>query len=251
MDCSDRFVFLPSTISKSNTNERDGELTARQHRTRDASCECWRGRWRWRTKTGESLVRLARTFSRQTKRTYSPPVLSAASLFRFFILKISLQTGKKTSICPIFPKSPGVSPHITCTGYLPMSLPTRGRVIINTTAGELDIELWSRVRNRPYHWNLLRPEPRPRNVQRHAETSSRSPWRVSFRSPTSLFPLLIIPLRRDEVTMTGSYSTGTYPFPFHWKPRSGGAPVFPEQPKLILFFRVVKQYRPKLPRSDR
>lgn len=27
-----------------------------------------------------------------------------------------------------------------------MALPTRGRVIIDTTAGEIDIELWSKVR---------------------------------------------------------------------------------------------------------
>ena len=27
-----------------------------------------------------------------------------------------------------------------------MALPTKGRVIINTTAGEIDIELWSKVR---------------------------------------------------------------------------------------------------------
>ena len=27
-----------------------------------------------------------------------------------------------------------------------MALPTRGRVIVDTTAGEIDIELWSKVR---------------------------------------------------------------------------------------------------------
>lgn len=34
---------------------------------------------------------------------------------------------------------------------LAMALPTRGRVIVNTTAGELDIELWSRVRSKLLH----------------------------------------------------------------------------------------------------
>lgn len=29
-----------------------------------------------------------------------------------------------------------------------MALPTHGRVILNTTAGEIDIELWSKVRTR-------------------------------------------------------------------------------------------------------
>ena len=167
--------------------------------------------------------------------TYPLPSSSWLLYFAFLFQREACTQGKKNH--PIIPNhSPGVGPRITCTGwYLPMALPTRGRVIINTTAGELDIELWSRVRNRPYHCNLLRPETRSRNVRRHAETSSRSPWRVSFRSPTSLFPLLIIPLRRHEVTMTGSYSTGRYPFPFHWKPRSGGTPLFLERPKLILF----------------
>jgi hypothetical protein len=32
-----------------------------------------------------------------------------------------------------------------------MALPTHGRVIVNTTAGELDIELWSRVRHARMH----------------------------------------------------------------------------------------------------
>ena len=38
-----------------------------------------------------------------------------------------------------------------------MALPTKGRVIINTTAGEIDIELWSKVRVNKKHeqHNLL------------------------------------------------------------------------------------------------
>lgn len=30
-----------------------------------------------------------------------------------------------------------------------MALPTNGRVIVETTVGEIDIELWSKVRVRP------------------------------------------------------------------------------------------------------
>ena len=84
-----------------------------------------------------------------------------------------------------------VSLPITCAGYLSMALPTRGRVIINTTVGELDIELWSRVRNKLCrHEHILRSESRPRSVQRHAETSSRSLWRVSFRPPPPSIPVV-------------------------------------------------------------
>ena len=32
-----------------------------------------------------------------------------------------------------------------CTSSQDMTLPTKGRVIIDTTAGEIDIELWSKV----------------------------------------------------------------------------------------------------------
>ena len=52
--------------------------------------------------------------------------------------------------------------------------------------------------------------------------------------PTSLFPLFI-PLHNDKATMTGLYSTGGYPFPFHRKNRDEGAPVVLRQSKLILF----------------
>jgi len=60
-----------------------------------------------------------------------------------------------------------------------MALPTKGRVIIHTTAGELDIELWSKVcyLHRPSvvgseDVTLLRKPPKP------AGTSSRLLWKV-------------------------------------------------------------------------
>jgi len=40
-----------------------------------------------------------------------------------------------------------VNPTIASTLSCNMALPTNGRVVINTTAGEIDIELWSKVCN--------------------------------------------------------------------------------------------------------
>ena len=39
-----------------------------------------------------------------------------------------------------------------------MALPTKGRVIIDTTVGELDIELWSKVCRRSVHSERSRAE---------------------------------------------------------------------------------------------
>ena len=66
-----------------------------------------------------------------------------------FILYTTLRFGRNSTSCST---TPDLAPRVTCTGHdLSMALPTRGRVIINTTAGELDIELWSRVRSQPCH----------------------------------------------------------------------------------------------------
>lgn len=47
---------------------------------------------------------------------------------------------------------------------LEMALPTHGRVILNTTAGEIDVELWSKVRTRIFtRW--FRPQMVARRFQ--------------------------------------------------------------------------------------
>ena len=123
-----------------------------------------------------------------TPASISLPIFFAASPSRFLFYTFRRQvhtSGKKLASIP-----PGVALCVTCTGCFSMTLPTRGRVIINTTAGELDIELWSRVRSLSRHSvPLLRSENECRNVRRHAETSSPSPWRVSFRFTPLLFPV--------------------------------------------------------------
>jgi hypothetical protein len=53
-----------------------------------------------------------------------------------------------------------------------MALPTHGRVVIETTVGELDIELWSKVRS---HMLLLLQSnsySRTRKLPKHVATSS-------------------------------------------------------------------------------
>jgi cyclophilin family peptidyl-prolyl cis-trans isomerase len=70
-----------------------------------------------------------------------------------------------------------------------MALPTNGRVIVETTAGELDIELWSKARaSRVYVCALRSVLTRGvscRRLPRRAGTSSRSRSRVRAALPPS------------------------------------------------------------------
>jgi hypothetical protein len=71
-----------------------------------------------------------------------------------------------------------------------MALPTHGRVLLDTTAGDIDIELWSKVRRVVVlfvYLNNVRLILKlvyfciyfvRRKLQKHVGTSSRWPWRV-------------------------------------------------------------------------
>ena len=60
-----------------------------------------------------------------------------------------------------------------------MALPTKGRVLINTTAGEIDIELWSKVRLTRNMGSVSYIHPREyRKHQEHVAISSLWLWRV-------------------------------------------------------------------------
>ena len=73
---------------------------------------------------------------------------------------------------------------MTNTNNLPvnlnwMALPTKGRVIINTTAGEIDIELWSKVCLTRNMGSMSYIHPREyRKHQEHVAISSLWLWRV-------------------------------------------------------------------------
>ena len=60
-----------------------------------------------------------------------------------------------------------------------MALPTKGRVIIDTTAGEIDVELWSKVCDKqPVDCGVFHEECYYRKHQRRVETSLRWHWKV-------------------------------------------------------------------------
>jgi hypothetical protein len=59
-----------------------------------------------------------------------------------------------------------------------MALPTNGRVVIDTTAGEIDIELWSKVCIAVVQYMVWLLRYTPRKHQKHAGTSLHSRWKV-------------------------------------------------------------------------
>jgi hypothetical protein len=57
-----------------------------------------------------------------------------------------------------------------------MALPTNGRVVIDTTAGEIEIELWSKVRTvflESPTWLLSESSGNPKNMQELHRTRAR------------------------------------------------------------------------------
>ena len=65
-----------------------------------------------------------------------------------------------------------------------MALPTHGRVLLDTTAGDIDIELWSKVRPRKVALYTRMPcehHATLRKRRKHAGISLRWPWRVCAR----------------------------------------------------------------------
>ena len=58
-----------------------------------------------------------------------------------------------------------------------MALPTHGRVLLDTTAGDIDIELWSKVRARTVAMHCELHGTR-RKRRKHAGISLRWPWKV-------------------------------------------------------------------------
>lgn len=85
---------------------------------------------------------------------------------------------------PIFPFAAASGARCRLSGSLRhrrvqsarMALPTRGRVIIDTTAGEIDIELWSKVSySLSSEMTVLT---RRRKRRRHVATSYNLPWKV-------------------------------------------------------------------------
>jgi hypothetical protein len=59
-----------------------------------------------------------------------------------------------------------------------MVLPTIGRVIIDTTVGEIDIELWSKVGYKNIKNAMTLKKNYNRKHQKHVATSSHWQWRV-------------------------------------------------------------------------
>ena len=82
-----------------------------------------------------------------------------------------------------------------------MALPTHGRVLLDTTAGDIDIELWSKVRGRDGDERLnvsllvnglvTTHPPLRRKHRKRAGISSRWPWKVTRATTVVLFALLI------------------------------------------------------------
>ena len=162
------------------------------------------------------LTPLARLVSSRPRRTdrisLHPPT---TSLLRSVFKNIWLQTGK------IFSKSPK-HPQARRDSIITQSLPSSSRAsaplqwLSQQEAGSSSTQQSASsisssgqgCASCPVVWTLFCTKTSFRSVRRHAETSSRSQWRVRFRSPTSL-PLLIIPSK--AITM-GSYSTGRYRF---------------------------------------
>lgn len=82
-----------------------------------------------------------------------------------------------------------------------MALPTHGRVLLDTTAGDIDIELWSKVRGRdgderlnvsPLVNGFVTTHPLLcRKHRKRAGTSSRWPWKVTRATVVVLFALLV------------------------------------------------------------
>ena len=82
-----------------------------------------------------------------------------------------------------------------------MALPTHGRVLLDTTAGDIDIELWSKVRGRDGDERLnvsllvngfvTTHPPLRRKHRKRAGISSRWPWKVTCATTVVLFALLV------------------------------------------------------------
>ena len=62
-----------------------------------------------------------------------------------------------------------------------MALPTHGRVLLDTTAGDIDIELWSKVRARTVAMRCEHHGTR-RKHRKHAGISLRWLWKVRTSS---------------------------------------------------------------------
>lgn len=90
--------------------------------------------------------------------------------------------------------------------YSSMALPTNGRVIIDTTAGEIDIELWAKVCSCILNPCVYSLSPRRRH-RKHAGISLRLPWKARF---THSFCPLIQADCLFQGTTTVLYSIGEH-----------------------------------------
>ena len=90
-----------------------------------------------------------------------------------------------------------------------MALPTNGRVIVDTSAGEIDIELWSKVRTHATATAYSIPNPSsqeaPKTCRNFIQLAMEGQWHAV------LITVSDPPNMPSQVTMTVSSSTGESP----------------------------------------